>query len=200
MRKIFGLVSIIGIALWFMGYLIAPTDLVKELLPEDMQPQIGLLGTEDAEKTPEVDEATDLYEEWRFRVEVLSIQDGDTLTVAYPSEDDSVRIRLVGIDTPESDQPGGAVAKKYLSASIGSDVLIEPVDRDKYGRLLAVVWASEHAEVSVNYRLVRAGMAYRFMSDDPQLAEAEAEARQARLGVWEDPNAVKPSEWRQMKR
>lgn len=84
-----------------------------------------------------------------------------------------MQLRLVGIDTPELAQPGGQASRKYLSASIGTHVFVEAVDRDRYGRMLAVAWRSERADVSVNYQMVVAGMAYRYMSDDPDLATAE---------------------------
>ena len=200
---IFGIVGLIGVVLWLTGSMAVPMGkamgTLNVVLPEEMQQPTELFdGSEPQEVTVVATESP--HEDSRLKADVLSIQDGDTLMVGYPSEDDRVRIRLVGIDTPESAQPGGDAARKYLSASIGGHVFIEPVDRDQYGRVLAVVWASEQADVSVNYQLVLAGMAYTYMSDNPHLAVAEHEARLAGRGVWAGPDAVRPSEWRRMKR
>ena len=48
-------------------------------------------------------------------------------------------------------------------------------------------------------RLLRAGLAWwyrRFARDDTELARLEAEARDARQGLWASPNPVPPWEWR----
>ena len=198
MRLVFGIAVVIGLVLWLTGNLTMPTDVVNEMLPAGMQHPVGLFGLGDGERVMEVQGEIDLYEGHRLRADVLSIQDGDTLTASYPGDDDSLRIRLLGIDTPESDQPGGETSERYLSASVDEHVFIEPVEQDQYGRLLAVVRTSEQADVSVNYQLVRAGTAYRCMSDDAQLAEAETEAQKAGRGVWADPSAIRPPPWRPM--
>ena len=200
MKTIFGLVGLIGVVLWVTGNLAIPTEKASEnlngLLPKQMQQPEELFYGDSPETAATVVGTEDPQGDSRVRTDVLSIQDGDTITVGYPSEDDRVRIRLVGIDTPELAQPGGNEAKTYLSGSIGSQVFIEPVDRDQYGRILAIVWATAEADASVNYQLVLAGMAYRYMSDDPHLAEAEQEAQRAERGVWADPDAIRPWDWR----
>lgn len=56
--------------------------------------------------------------------------------------------------------------------------------------------------VDVGEEQVRRGMAwvYRTYSKDPQLLRLEADAREARLGLWADATPVPPWEWRRMKR
>jgi micrococcal nuclease len=51
---------------------------------------------------------------------------------------------------------------------------------------------------NLSHELVRAGFAWWFRrySSDATLEALEAEARAARRGLWADPNAVPPWEWR----
>lgn len=66
--------------------------------------------------------------------QVLSIQDGDTITVT-PDGDAStpVAIRLYGIDAPESGQPGGQESTDFLRGLLpdGSDVQIITYGTDR---------------------------------------------------------------------
>ncbi len=55
---------------------------------------------------------------------------------------------------------------------------------------------------SLNHELVRAGFAwmYRRYTTDQSLSDLEEEARVARRGLWADPHAVPPWEWRIMRK
>ena len=69
---------------------------------------------------------------------VVSIADGDTLTVR--TADKTVKVRLVHIDAPESGQPFGSRSKQNLSdLTFGKTVELIGTETDRYGRLLAVV-------------------------------------------------------------
>ena len=73
-----------------------------------------------------------------FEAKVVSVADGDTLTVLR----DHIphRIRLQGIEAPEKGQPYGEKAKPFTSKlAFGQLVQVEPTDRDQYGRLVADV-------------------------------------------------------------
>ena len=82
------------------------------------------------------------------------VVDGDTIDVSIRGED--VRVRLIGIDTPESvsrteeNTPEGEAASDYLKGCIRSgDTLYLEYDKerqDKYGRTLAYVWLSPDAD------------------------------------------------------
>ena len=50
----------------------------------------------------------------------------------------------------------------------------------------------------MSLELVKAGLAWHFKrySTDPVLAQAEIEARNAKAGLWADPQAIAPWEWR----
>ena len=105
------------------------------------------------------------------------------------------RVRYIGIDTPESVKPGTPVqcfAKKasHFNAGLvaGRDVTLktDAEERDRYGRLLAYVYAGPEF---VNRELVARGYA-RTLTIPPNVAHADEFARLARrareagLGLW----------------
>jgi micrococcal nuclease len=73
-----------------------------------------------------------------FRSTVLSVSDGDTLTVLV--NDKPERVRLSGIDCPEGDQPFGSQAIQLATQlTLEKAVTITDFGRDKYRRLLGDV-------------------------------------------------------------
>lgn len=128
---------------------------------------------------------------------VVGISDGDTVTVLTDTKR-QVRVRLAGIDTPESRQPYGSRARQALSDLVfGKRVRVVVQDADRYGRTVGRVYAGT---LDVNAEMVRQGAAwvYRQYSRDPALLPLEAEARAARRGLWALPEAERtpPWEWR----
>jgi endonuclease YncB( thermonuclease family) len=129
--------------------------------------------------------------------QVVGIQDGDTLTLLTPKHR-QVRVRLYGIDAPESRQPYGTRAQQELSAlAFRQQVRVTVEDTDQYGRTVGRDWAGS---LDVNAELIRRGAAwvYRQYNRDPALLPLEAEARQARRGLWAMPASeqVPPWVWR----
>ena len=125
---------------------------------------------------------------------VVSIADGDTVTVLVGRE--QVKVRLDGIDAPEKKQPFGAKAREHLADSIHEKtVRIVISGKDRYGRSLGTVWAGQ---TNINEEMVKAGLAwhYKQYSKDKRLAELEADARAAKRGLWADKSQVPPWEWR----
>jgi endonuclease YncB( thermonuclease family) len=130
---------------------------------------------------------------------VVGIADGDTLTLLTPDRR-QVKVRLHGIDTPESRQPWGTRARQALSElAFQKPVRVEVQDTDRYGRTVGRVYAGA---VDVNAELVRRGMAwvYTRYNRDPALPVLEAEARAARRGLWADSRPVPPWDWRRQNR
>ena len=136
-----------------------------------------------------------------FNGRVVGIADGDTLTVC-PDEGATVRIRLWGIDAPERGQAYTSVAKRYLAAlAFGKRVRVLVHDLDRYGRTVAEIILPDGR--NANQEMVRAGYAwwYRYYAPhDRVLEQLEAEARQARRGLWADPQALPPWDYRRLKR
>jgi len=129
-------------------------------------------------------------------VKVVGVSDGDTVKV-LTSEKKELRIRLDGIDAPESAQPFGSASKKWLSDQVfGKTVQLYPKELDRYGRTVGRI---ELDGKNVNLASVRAGMAWWYRQYAPtskELKAAEAEARAAKRGIWSEPRAVAPWEWR----
>jgi endonuclease YncB( thermonuclease family) len=133
-----------------------------------------------------------------YPAKVIGISDGDTLAVLR-GDKTSVKVRLHGIDAPETGQDYGSRSKQSASElTFGKTVTIQPRDVDRYGRTVAVVILPDGR--SLNEAQVRHGMAWwyrRYAPADPTLEAAENEARTARRGLWADPRPIPPWEWRQ---
>jgi len=134
-----------------------------------------------------------------FSGRVVGVSDGDTITVLHNGKGE--RIRLHGIDCPEKRQAFGNRAKQFTSKlAFGNTVTVQVVDRDRYGRTVGVVLLPDGR--SLNHELVREGLAwmYRRYTNDQSLNDLEEEARVAQRGLWADPHAVPPWEWRVMRK
>lgn len=133
-----------------------------------------------------------------FSGQVVGVVDGDTVDVLHQQQ--TIRIRLAGIDAPERRQAFGQRARQALAdMTFHREVEVIPSGTDRHGRVLAVLTIKG---VSVNVQLVRAGMAwvYRAYTTDPQLFAAEREAQESRRGLWADPNPVPPWDFRRQPR
>lgn len=135
-----------------------------------------------------------------FTGQVVGIQDGDTLTV-HREGGVEVRIRLWGIDAPERCQAYSNAAKKHLAAlAFGQQVRVLGHGQDRYGRIVAEGILPDGT--NINQEMVRAGYAWwfrKYAPDNRLLEQLEMEARNARRGLWADPRAVPPWEYRRSK-
>lgn len=130
--------------------------------------------------------------------QVRKVSDGDTLHVG------NARVRLYGIDCPEKDQPFGQKAKDFVTSKIvqaGGQVFLDVIDKDHYGRLVAVVRLGKPDGPVLNQELLRAGLAWyytRYCKTPTCEAwkETEASARTAKAGLWGQPNPTAPWNWR----
>jgi micrococcal nuclease len=130
-----------------------------------------------------------------FRGKVVGITDGDTIRVLRGAEE--VKIRLEGIDCPESRQAFGSRAKQATSdLAFGKIVTVQVKGKDRYERTLADIILPDGK--NLNRELVRLGMAwwYRKYSKDESLGKLESEAREAKRGLWADNNPIPPWDWR----
>ena len=109
------------------------------------------------------------------------------------------KIRLNGIDAPEKGQAFGKVARNHLASLVeGREVRVEWRSKDRYGRILGTVFADG---IDVNLEMLRAGLAWHYKRYDktPAYAQAEAEAKAARRGLWSDKAPINPEEFRHSK-
>ena len=127
---------------------------------------------------------------------VERVVDGDTLVISGGD-----RVRLIGVDTPETKhptkppQPFGKEASEFTRQQVeGKRVQLrfDPGEtKDKYGRTLAYVYVDGQF---LNEMLVRAGLAramtnYPFSSDMKRVfRDAEAAAQAEHRGIWSLPS------------
>jgi micrococcal nuclease len=124
---------------------------------------------------------------------VVRVVDGDTVVVRYEGREE--RIRLIGVDTPETVHPNkpveayGEEAKEYTKKKLEEkDIQIEfdVQERDRYGRLLGYIWLDG---LLFNDELLRMGYA-RVATFPPNVKyvetfkETEKNAREKQVGIW----------------
>ena len=129
---------------------------------------------------------------------VTDVVDGDTIDVAIGGRDE--RVRLIGIDTPETKKPDspiecfGPEASAFTSDLLpaGTEVRIERdvVGRDDYGRLLGYVHRTSDG-LFVNLAIVAEGFAQPLTIEPNStfagaFATAAGEAERADRGMWAD--------------
>ena len=130
-----------------------------------------------------------------FQGRVVAIIDGDTVEVMHDGR--AERIRLNGIDAPEHRQAFGRRAQEFLGEMIFKQNLrVVMRSKDRYGRTVADLFLGTK---NVNQEMVRAGMAWwfrRYAPRDMVLRDLEERAREAGLGLWADPDATAPWNFR----
>ena len=125
----------------------------------------------------------------------IGIHDGDTLNLLVAGNQ-TIKIRLSQVDSPESDQAFGQKSRRSLSDMVfNKAVRVEKETVDKYGRTVGTVFVGD---LDVNREQVKRGMAWAFLKylHDKSLIQDEGIARQNRIGLWPDPNPVSPWEYR----
>ena len=126
--------------------------------------------------------------------------DGDTLDVG------SVRVRLFGIDAPEAKQTCTADEKVWRCGEEATFALAyetaehwvrcEEKHRDRYARTVAVCYVGDH---DLNTMMVRKGWALAYRRYSTDYVDEEAEAKEARAGLWRG-EFTAPWGWRRAKR
>jgi len=131
-----------------------------------------------------------------FSGSVIYVSDGDTIEVLHSQY--SERIRLYGIDCPEKGQAYGNKAKQVVLALVfGKDITLQTHGKDKYKRTIADVFLADGT--NVNHELVKEGWCWwyrRYAPEDVDLQRLEQDARDAKKGLWADPQPIPPWVWR----
>ena len=128
--------------------------------------------------------------------QVINIAEGDNMTVIIDKQ--WVRVRLAGIEAPEINQPFGMRSRKSLSdLCFWQQVVVTPKGKDQYGRMLAKVRCGD---VDAGTEQVKRGMAWIYDQyvKDASLKPIQEEAKAAKRGLWSDPYARPPWQWREM--
>ncbi len=127
---------------------------------------------------------------------VVWIYDGDSFLLQDGQY--VVEIRLWGIDAPEYGQPCGREATKFLTRLIkGKYLKVEIIDQDSHGRAVGKAYLED---VYLNLELLKNGYAWWYQHYAPKervFRNAEIVARDQKIGLWREPNPIKPREWRE---
>jgi micrococcal nuclease len=125
---------------------------------------------------------------------VVSVSDGDTIVVNMDGREE--KVRLIGVDTPETVKPNspqecyGKEASNFLKNTLSNQqVKLEPdpinQNRDRYERLLRYVYFND---ILINKQIIEQGYGFAYLSFPFTKAEefrlAQVSARQAGVGVW----------------
>ena len=177
-RWLIGLLLVLGLPAWWLLHQDTPQS------PQSHAPHAQVI-------TPSPGGAPDAHK-------VKRIIDGDTLDIVYNGK--TTRVRLIGVDTPETVHPNktpefyGREASMFLHNLLaGESVFLEldPVNIDRahkdiYGRLLAYVYRA-NGRVFVNREIIRQGYGrvttFQFKHAD-DFKRTERTARDIRKGLW----------------
>lgn len=159
-----------------------------------------LVPREQEELTEEIPEEFPADEDDRTNALVTDVADGDTFSVRL-DDGTEARVRMLGVDTPETVDPRKPVQCFGKEASTFTKSLLEGArvelvpdpladERDKYGRLLRNVFTADGTDL--NAQLIREGFAHAYLSFplDParkkELYDLEAQAKAEGRGLWGD--------------
>ncbi len=136
--------------------------------------------------------------------DISKVVDGDTLTIL--SNGEKIKVRLIGVDTPESvasqdylDRTGKENSEAGLDASAYVKELLDGKQvwfeydagrEDRYGRVLAYVYFEQGGKpVMLNKHLLDEGLAQTMtiqpnVAHQDEFADAQTAAREAKRGFW----------------
>jgi micrococcal nuclease len=145
---------------------------------------------------------------------VAKVIDGDTIDLAIPDgKYQTTRVRLLGVDTPETKNPNtgvmyfGPEASEFtrkLCENQQVTVLLDTVaeQRDRYGRLLAHIRLPDGS--ILGQRLIAEGYGYadlRFeQSSYDEYAQSQEQAIREKRGLWKNVNRLQLPEWLRKRR
>lgn len=169
----------------------------SEVLGETEPGNIGSVFDFSENETPEnltSDENSEESQEKGFKV--IKVVDGDTIDVEI--EGKVQRLRLIGINTPETVDPrksvecfGSEASKKAGELLLGKFVVLEnddaQQDRDRYGRLLRYVFLPDGTHF--NKYMISEGFAYEYTYGSPykyqqEFKQAQLDAQNQNKGLW----------------
>ena len=135
-----------------------------------------------------------------YPARVIKVSDGDTVHISVHGTSKHEKVRLYGIDAPESRQPFGSEARHALAKIInGKIVRIEEQNRDRYGRIVGRIFYDGD---DVCLQMINQGMAWHYSQycKDAAYRNAQENARRKKIGLWHDSNPVPPWEFRKHKK
>jgi len=134
------------------------------------------------------------------RIEVTYSESVDGDTAKFKLKEETIIVRFLGIDTPETvhpslgEQPYGKEASNYTKEKLQNANKIEleydsnSLKTDKYGRHLAWIWVDDSL---LQEELIREGLAQTYMLQGNYtyawiLQEKQEEAKEEKVGIWSE--------------
>ena len=132
-----------------------------------------------------------------FNGKVVKVIDGDTVDILTIKKQ-KIRVRLLDIDAPESNQAYGNKSKQYLASLIaGKKVFVKSSKKDIYKRTLGTIFLNK---VNINAKMVESGYAwayrYKGVANNKLMVKIEAKAKQSKKGLWKDKKPIAPWDFR----
>ncbi len=188
---VFILIAVLGIGIWIGKSGIGPSISEKILQTADGGENVknDVLNENESDDSDEQEDNAQISPPDINSIrsaKAIRVIDGDTIEI-----EDGQRIRYLGINAPESGQPFSTEASREnerLVAGRAVNLEFDIQTQDRYGRLLAYVWAGD---VLVNKAIVKNGYA---VSETIQpnvkyqdlIVNAQQEAREDCRGLWTD--------------
>lgn len=123
---------------------------------------------------------------------LYKVSDGDTITLIKKGE--KIKVRLYGIDAPESTQSYGQYCKNQLEKLLdNTKIRLEIKDKDNYGRTVGIVYANDE---DINAKMVQSGCAWSYQNYTTKYLNDEKIARVNKIGLWSEKNPQNPRDYR----
>jgi len=187
---------VLGITVWLLLWLAGEATPILFFgdVPAEVQDQeASIKDIADDEKDTEVVDQEPAHSAF-YRV--IKVIDGDTIDVEYRGV--TTRVRLIGVDTPESVDPrtrvecfGKESAVRASELMLNKEIALEQDpsqgERDRYGRLLAYIFLQDGT--NVNKLLIEEGYAHEYTYNksykyQQEFKAAEEKARLEKRGLW----------------
>lgn len=153
-----------------------------------------------------------IKDEKEIFAELLYVSDGDTIAVSYKGK--KLRVRLIGIDTPEL-HPNRRAKKQMNKIGASMQLILQMGKRasdfakslvyrgqrlklvfdrekqDRYKRVLAYVYFGEHYKKMLNYLIIKKGYAwplpyYPNIRFKKKFLKAYQRAKENKIGIWDE--------------
>ena len=128
----------------------------------------------------------------------VTVTDGDTVRGKYDNE--LIKIRLAEIDAPELKQAFGIESKNCLKKLIKQSdgkIFFKFREKDRYKRHVGWIYSEN---LDINLEMVKRGCAWVYdrYAERKVLFKYQNLAKENKLGLWKNANAIKPSDWRRL--
>jgi micrococcal nuclease len=130
---------------------------------------------------------------------VVSIKDGDTFVVLDSTKTQKT-VRLAGVDAPEKKQDFGSVANKFVSEKVFQKLVsVVVIGKDFYNRPVGWIYYDVN---NLSEELLKAGLAWHYKQYDKSkyLQSLQDIAQKNKAGLFADPRAIPPWEFRKLKK